>query len=249
VISVIQVVLFLAVVLLALRSGRLRHRTVQIVSIVLLAGSVAAATLQLVDHTGPGAGVANLWTALVLLLAIFFILRRVLSQPEITVQSIYGAVSAYMILGLTFAAFYSAMYRFGGNTFFAHGQTGNNQTFQYFSFTTLTTLGYGDYTAAASGGQAVAVIEAMAGQIFLATLIARLVASFRGSASGAARRSRNEPAKVRRASVRRASAPGMIRLRPPGTVHRRPPSATRPAGRTGTGSDPEPATRRGARRG
>jgi hypothetical protein len=192
--------------------------------------------------------VANIWTALVLLLAIYFILRRVLAQPEITLQSIYGAVSAYMILGLTFAAIYSAMFHFGGDTFFAPGELANTQTFQYFSFTTLTTLGYGDFTAAASGGQAVAVIEAMAGQLFLGILIARLVASFRGSASGAARRSRNRPAKVRRASIRRASAPGMIRLRPPGTVRRRPRSAPRPAGRTGTGPGPEPATRRGARR-
>ena len=44
----------------------------------------------------------------------------------------------------------------------------------------MTTLGYGDFTAAAASGRAVAVLEALSGQIFLATLIARLVASFRG---------------------------------------------------------------------
>jgi hypothetical protein len=64
----------------------------------------------------------------------------------------------------------------------------NTQTFQYFSFTTLTTLGYGDFTAAGDGGRAVAVLEAIIGQMFLATLVARLVAGFRWEDRAAARR-------------------------------------------------------------
>ncbi len=66
-------------------------------------------------------------------------------------------------------------------SFFANRQPGNTQTFQYFSFTTLTTLGYGDFTAMDSSGRAVAVLEALTGQVFLATLVARLVAAFRTS--------------------------------------------------------------------
>ena len=58
-----------------------------------------------------------------------------------------------MIIGLMFAAIYGAIYGFDGNTFFAQGVIGNSKTFQYFSFTTLTTLGYGDFTAATSGGR------------------------------------------------------------------------------------------------
>jgi hypothetical protein len=53
---------------------------------------------------------------------------------------------------------------------------------QYFSFTTLTTLGYGDFTVARDAGRAVAVLEALLGQIFLVTLVARLVSNF-GAAS------------------------------------------------------------------
>jgi hypothetical protein len=53
------------------------------------------------------------------------------------------------------------------------------QTFQYFSFTTLTTLGYGDFTAAGNGGRSIAVMEALTGQVFLATLVARLVSAYR----------------------------------------------------------------------
>jgi hypothetical protein len=248
-VSAVQVVLFLVVVLLALRNGRLHRRVVRYVAVGLLVGTVVASTLQLVAHDKPAAGAADLWTALVLLLAIILILGRILARPEITVQSIYGAISAYMILGLMFAAIYAAVYHFDGNMFFANHQPGQATTsqFQYFSFTTLTTLGYGDYTAAGSGGQALAVLEAMAGQIFLATLVARLVAGFRGTQRGASLRAQHRPAGARRASVLRVSMPGMVRLRPPGTVPARPSPAGRPRGRGRAGPGPEPVTGRDAR--
>jgi hypothetical protein len=227
-ISAFQILLFLAVLLIALRNGQLQPHAIRIVSIVVLAGSVLAAVLLVLDTDGPGAGVANAWTALILLVSAVLIVRRVLARPEITLQSIYGAISAYLILGLMFAAVYAAMYHFGGDTFFANGRTGDTRTFQYFSFVTLTTLGYGDFTAAASGGQAFAVIEAITGQIFLATLVARLVAGFRGAARAADRAPRG-PAGARRASTRRAGSSGLIGLRPPGTARRRPVGGKRKA--------------------
>ena len=66
--------------------------------------------------------------------------------------------------------------------FFVNGEPANIRTYQYFSFTTLTTLGYGDFTAGGSFGRAVAVLEALTGQVFLATLVARLVSAYRGPA-------------------------------------------------------------------
>ncbi|MGP7999575.1 MAG: potassium channel family protein [Streptosporangiaceae bacterium] len=228
-VSSFQIALFLAALLISLRNSRLQHRSLQAVAAGLVAGSILAVILQALDSQGPGAGVANIWTALVLFLAAVFIVRRVLSWPDIRMQSIYGAVSAYLILGLMFAAVYAAMYHFGGDHFFAQkGQPENTRTWQYFSFVTLTTTGYGDFTAGASGGQAVAVIEAITGQIFLATLVARLVAGFRGSARRAGGQGR--PAGARRASTRRAGASGLVGLRPPGTARRRPgPSRPGPA--------------------
>jgi Major intrinsic protein/Ion channel len=95
------------------------------------------------------AGIASIWAGLVLLFAVVLIVHRVLSFGTVTIQSIYGALSAYLITGLMFAAFYAALNVLGGDHFFANGQPASTQTFQYFSFTTLTTLGYGDFTAAA----------------------------------------------------------------------------------------------------
>jgi len=77
-----------------------------------------------------------------------------------------------------FAACYAAIQRLDTQDFFASNEPANTQTLQYFSFTTLTTLGYGDFTAARSGGRSLAVMEAVTGQVFLATLVARLVSAY-----------------------------------------------------------------------
>ena len=176
----LQVVLFTVVMILALRSSSVPRRGVRVLLFTAVAGVPVFFAISLSTATGDiGTGVANIWTGLVLLAAAVMIVRRVLTFGTVTLQSIFGAFSAYMIVGLMFASFFAAIYHFSGDVFFANNQPGNTQTFQYFSFTTLTTLGYGDFTAAKSSGQAVAVMEALTGQVFLATLVARLVAAFR----------------------------------------------------------------------
>jgi hypothetical protein len=181
----LQVVLFTVVMVLALRSGSVSRRAVRLLLIVAVIGVPVFFAISFSSATGDvGTGVANIWTGLVLLAAVAMIVRRVLTFGTVTLQSIFGAFSAYLIVGLMFASFFAAIYHFSGDVFFANNQPGNTQTFQYFSFTTLTTLGYGDFTALENGGRAVAVMEALTGQIFLATLVARLVAAFRTSGNG-----------------------------------------------------------------
>jgi hypothetical protein len=208
----LQVALFGVVLLLSLRGSPLNPRQVRLLDWVTLAGTAAALAAALTG-TDIGYGLAELWKGLILLLSAVFIVRRVLARPTVTVQSIYGALSAYLIVGLMFASFYAAMWHLSHQPFFANGQTAEPQTFQYFSFTTLTTLGYGDFVAVNNGGRAVAVIEALVGQVFLATLVARLVAAFRG------------PSQSSRPPVARRRPPRVLR-RPPPTSHR-----GRPAGK------------------
>jgi Ion channel len=179
-IEAVQVVLFTVVVLLALRNASIPRRAVRLVLIAAVVGMPVMFALSVSSATGDaGAGVADMWTALVLLAAAVMIVRRVLAFGTVTLQSIYGALSAYLVLGFMFAAVFAAIYHFSGDQFFVRGEQNNTQTFQYFSYTTLTTLGYGDFTAYLNSGRSVAVLEALTGQIFLATLVARLVAAFR----------------------------------------------------------------------
>jgi hypothetical protein len=180
-----QLALFTFAGFLAFRSLPLRRRTVRLIVSAGFLISVLMIVLG-VHHGGTtGRGAASAWTGVLLLFIVVVIVRQVLSQSAVTVQSIYGAISAYLIIGLMFAAFYGATYYLHDKDFFANNQTGSSSNFQYFSFTTLTTLGYGDFTAAHSGGRAVAMLEAMTGQIFLSVLVAKLVSSFRPSAAAA----------------------------------------------------------------
>jgi Ion channel len=219
----LQVLLFLAVLLLALRTSPFSRRWTMVVGAVALIGSAAAVGASLTG-TDTGEGASELWKGLVLLLTAVLIVRRVLARPTVTLQSIYGALSAYIVIGLMFAAFYAAIDHLGAGHFFANGQRASTQTFQYFSFTTLTTLGYGDFTAAGNGGRALAVMEALTGQVFLATLVARLVAAFRATPEQAppASRPRWPPSTVRR----RTST--SYRRKPAGDVRRAAPPRTRP---------------------
>ena len=140
--------------------------------------AVAIITQSLADSTARGLG--ELWFVVVFLLILVAVLRRVLIHQEVTLETICGALAAYLLLGLMFSAVYGAMADLGEQQLFVQVAEPSIPLRQYFSFTTLTTLGYGDVTAATDIGRAVATLEAICGQIFLVTLIARLVANFAG---------------------------------------------------------------------
>jgi hypothetical protein len=174
-----QVVLFAAILLISLRTSPLPRPWPWVIAAVAVTGSAVTFYTSL-SGARTGKATEDFWKALLLLMAAVMVVRRVLARPTVTVQSIYGALSAYLITGLMFASIYAGMQHLGTSDFFADSQPANTQTFQYFSFTTLTTLGYGDFTAAESGARSIAVLEALTGQVFLATLVARLVAAYRG---------------------------------------------------------------------
>ncbi len=100
----------------------------------------------------------------------------VLDQGEVNKQSIRGAVAVYLVVGLVFSFLYGAMAVIGSSPFFAQGTDGTRALRTYFSFVTLATLGYGDYTPAGTTGHTLAIVEALAGQIYLVTVVALLVA-------------------------------------------------------------------------
>jgi len=180
-----QIVLFTAASLIAIRDSRLRRRYARALIAAGLLVSLLAVLVGIHQGGDIGRGVASAWAGALLLLIAAAVVRQILALSEVTMQSIYGAISTYLIIGLMFAALYSAIYYLHNHMFFASGKPGHTTSdFQYSSFTTLTTLGYGDFTAAGSGSRAIATLEAMTGQIFLATLVAKLVASFRPSGQG-----------------------------------------------------------------
>ena len=112
---------------------------------------------------------------------IVLLLRMLVAADEITSNTLYGAVCVYLLLGMLWATLYGFINEmFPGSIFsgmlpdaYHHHKEINE--FLYFSYTTLTTLGYGDITSVTPVGRLIAVFEAMTGQLFLAFLVARLV--------------------------------------------------------------------------
>ena len=170
--------LYVVALVLALRFAQLSARAARRLRWVVLTGSVLVAVLAAVVPGRVVQGVAALWVAALLLVTVVVIVARVLRHRVVTMQTIFGALSAYLLIGFAFAALFSATAALTSRPLFADGSPVDGSSIQYFAFITLTTTGYGDLTPAGQPGRSLAVLEALTGQIFLVTLVARLVAMF-----------------------------------------------------------------------
>jgi len=123
------------------------------------------------------------------------ILHRVVSAVEVSSRTILGALSVYAIFGLLFAFLFATVERIQGSPFFGEVADPRSSDYIFFSFTTLTTTGYGDLVPVGQPGRMLAGLEMMIGQIFLVTLVAGLVSLWRpGEALLRRRRERDDGA-------------------------------------------------------
>jgi len=112
------------------------------------------------------------YTAIVILVFIF-------RQKKVTAELIAGAVCVYFLLGLLWGAIYPLLEAAHPGSFATPEETGaDNTRFIYYSFVTLTTLGYGDITPLTAPARSFSILEAIIGQLYLAVLIARLVGTY-----------------------------------------------------------------------
>jgi hypothetical protein len=125
------------------------------------------------------AGIGAIASAVVLTALLVAVLDRVLRHRRVSIQTLYGAVCAYFLIGLIFSSVYAVLDAFGRAPVF--GETVSNSVYSYFSFTTLTTVGFGDYTAQTSLARRLVAIEAVTGQVFIATTLARLVSLYKSN--------------------------------------------------------------------
>jgi len=125
----------------------------------------------------------NLTTIAFLGFASFHLGRHVLASRQVTVNVIYGSLCLYLLIGFIWAAIYSNIHLYYGEAFrFSNAadlgiESGGRHMgyFTYYSFVTLSTLGYGDITPINKVAQAWSTVEAMVGQFYIAIVLARLV--------------------------------------------------------------------------
>jgi hypothetical protein len=106
-------------------------------------------------------------------------LVRLLREQGVTLQAVAGALAVYLLLGIFFAFAIGFAARAGHEPYFAQGFDGSESQHVYFSFTSMTTTGYGDLSPATRGGRALSVLEMLVGQIYLVTVISLLVGNLR----------------------------------------------------------------------
>ena len=140
-------------------------------------------------HWFPGYSIAvavHFLNALFEALVVGAILAHVFKSTRITRETIAGAICAYLLIGAIWAHVFSIVENvspgsFADNSIEADAASGpepirdQSDRFTYFSFVTLTTLGYGDITPQTRPARNLTALEAIFGQLYLAVLIARLV--------------------------------------------------------------------------
>jgi hypothetical protein len=168
-----------AALILAFRIARARPFFVTF-SYVWAAAGVAIAILGAAGDT-VGTGESRLMSLLLVALGppavVVGLLRSLRASGRIGVEAVTGVLALYMLIGMFFAFLYGAIDNLGGAPFFANGASATVSDCTYFSFTTLTTVGYGDLTARTDLGHTLAVFEALIGQIYLVTVVSLIVSN------------------------------------------------------------------------
>ena len=112
------------------------------------------------------------------------IFRHVVAAEQPTSETIFGALCLYVLVGFTFASVYAMVAAFQPNAFYLDPRTNLHNVpgrfdFIYYSFCTMTSLGAAGITAVSSQARSFSILEAILGVLYLAVLIARLIATYR----------------------------------------------------------------------
>jgi Ion channel len=169
-----------ASVLLALRAADLAPRFAG--PAVGIAVTVLAVTVVRAVFGGIGDGAVRAMNAALVAIGppaiAVGVVHDLRATRQVRIQTVMGALSFYVLVGMLFAFTYLAIEELTGDPFFANGETATPSLCLYFSFITLTTVGYGDLVARTDVGHTLAVFEALLGQIYLVTVVALIVSQF-----------------------------------------------------------------------
>jgi ion channel len=176
----VSLVLFvqIATIWVTLQASQARRRVREVAS-GLLVVSAAIAILNLFISRDVADGVMAVVSGLLYVAAPAVIVRRLVLRQTVDTQTVLGAIAAYLMVGMAFAFAYRALGTLQADPFFGSEGEGTFSQDLFFSFTTLTTTGYGNLVPDANPGQTLAVMEMLTGQLFLVTAVAKVVSSWR----------------------------------------------------------------------
>lgn len=162
-----------ATLALALRASGLRTRWRRRAYVVLGVLVVASLVIVLVIDTADSVTSVPPLLLLIAAFAPVVVARRLVQHRVVTLSTLLGAVSAYLLIALAYYYAFLTVETYSAEPFF--GTEESTTSFMYFSLTTITTLGYGDLSAVTPLGRLLATSEAIVGQVYLVVFVALIV--------------------------------------------------------------------------
>ena len=163
----------------ALYAADVSPRVLRAAAAVIAAIVVTVVVASLANKATTVQGLTAIANGLLIALAppavVVGVYRSLRASGTVTVTVVAGVLCLYLLLGLFFSYAYVSVQQLGGAPFFASGASAVSSRALYFSFVTMTSVGYGDYTARTNLGHTLAVSEALIGQIYLVTVVAAIV--------------------------------------------------------------------------
>jgi hypothetical protein len=202
--AVILCVATSATSLIALTSARARSRLLR-TALYMSGATILLAAIGAAGGDRFWLNVATVVQVALLTVAMGAVLQRVLTADQVGSRTILGALSVYAVLGILFTFVYGFVERVQSGPFFEGHPHPAGGDFLFFSYTTLTTTGYGNLVPGGQPGRMISGLEMMIGQIFLVTLVAGLVSLWR---PGEGIRRRQEARRERRAGAGEAPPAG-----------------------------------------
>jgi hypothetical protein len=168
-----------ATLLLALYAAELSRRLLTAAAVLVTISLVGVVNASIAGQGKTVEAIAGLVSAVLLALAppavVRGIVRNFRATGAVTVTVVAGALCLYLLAGLFFGSVYVVIQNLGGGSFFSNGEPATTTHALYFSFITMTTVGYGDFTPRTNLGRTLAASEALLGQIYLVTVVAVIV--------------------------------------------------------------------------
>ena len=167
-----------ATLMFALWTSGARVRTRQIAAV--LAGAAFVISIVNTGHVERWLEVVDSASGFLLAVAAMgAILRRAKERLMIDRDTVLAVMAVYLLIGLAYTYLFGLIGSVSGTPFFAGNHTNVDPAdFIYYSFVTLATVGYGDFTAATRTGQLVSVSEAIIGQLYLVSVVGLVVGNF-----------------------------------------------------------------------
>ncbi len=172
-----------AVALSATWAAGVRPRRQQVVRVLAGAAIVGAVIAQIEGDTALSRGLIALGSGALVILAPLVLVRGLLRHVQergVDTSAVAGALAIYVLIGLFFAFLVTGVSDLASTPYFVQHATNTQSDNVYFSFVTLTTVGYGDFTPALGIGRGLSILEGVSGQLYLVTVVALLVSNLRG---------------------------------------------------------------------